>query len=196
MTGQIFSAGTTGPGPGPSGRLARRRPITGQGFCWSGPRGRLGARGSCGRARSLGVLALPLTESTPDDDVVRQGARPRSARWRRAHAGGLLPGPARPLQRAKRRVRAGKSEPERAIGTGCYSWAAARSADAVAGTVTAADGATRSTRASRVGSHQFARPNSATIAGTSRHRTTTASTRIPAPSPVARIFRSVSDEVD
>jgi hypothetical protein len=34
------------------------------------------------------------------------------------------------------------------------------------------------------------------MAGSSRHRTTTASTTIPAPSPVARIFRSVIDEVD
>jgi len=39
-------------------------------------------------------------------------------------------------------------------------------------------------------------PDRATMAGTSRQRTTTASTRIPAPSPVARILRSVSGPVD
>src|SRR5579875_991271 len=55
---------------------------------------------------------------------------------------------------------------------------------------------TRSSLPSGAGSHQFALPNSATIAGTSRQRTTTASTRMPAPRPVARIFRSVIDEVD
>ena len=50
----------------------------------------------------------------------------------------------------------------------------------------------RRIRASQTGIHQFQRPKSATIAGTMRARTTTASTRMPAPSPVARILMSVS----
>lgn len=74
--------------------------------------------------------------------------------------------------------------------------------DAGAGTGAAAAGPAapvagrRRRRAAQAGSHQFARPNRATIAGTSRQRTTTASIRMPAPSPVARIFRSVWPEVD
>ena len=84
-----------------------------------------------------------------------------------------------------------------AVRTARVATSAAAGAAAVraAGTV-AAGTRTRRKRAAQAGSHQFARPNRATIAGTSRHRTTTASTRMPAPSPVARIFRSVCPEVD
>src|SRR5580704_9071879 len=60
----------------------------------------------------------------------------------------------------------------------------------------AAGAGIRSSRASPDGSHQLARPNRATSAGTSSLRTTTASMRMPAPSPVARIFRSVCGPVD
>ena len=53
-------------------------------------------------------------------------------------------------------------------------------------------GAVLSSRASGTGSHQFARPNRATIAGQrAGSGSTMASTRMPAPSPVARILRSV-----
>jgi hypothetical protein len=92
----------------------------------------------------------------------------------------------------------GEPAPGRALArdaSGTRGQPTAEPVPAVAGD-TAREAGTRSTRASGPGSHQFARPNSATIAGTSRHRTTTASTRIPAPSPVARIFRSVIEEVD
>ena len=60
------------------------------------------------------------------------------------------------------------------------------------------DGRTRSRRAAPGGSHQFQLPNSETTAGTSSARMTVASIRIPAASPVARIFTSVSgpDAID
>ena len=51
---------------------------------------------------------------------------------------------------------------------------------------------TRSRRAAPGGSHQFQLPNSETTAGTSSARMTVASIRIPAASPVARIFTTVS----
>ena len=52
----------------------------------------------------------------------------------------------------------------------------------------------RRIRASQNGIHQFQRPKSATIAGTISARTTTASTRMPAPRPVARIGGGLSDD--
>ena len=45
--------------------------------------------------------------------------------------------------------------------------------------------------ASGPGSHQFHRPNSATVAGTRSARTTVASSRMPAPSAVANTLMSV-----
>src|SRR5919197_5068706 len=56
-------------------------------------------------------------------------------------------------------------------------------------------GSTRSARATGRGSHQFQRPKSETAAGTRRARTIVASSRIPAPSPVAIIFTLVSGAV-
>src|SRR5438093_1085550 len=46
------------------------------------------------------------------------------------------------------------------------------------------DGGTRRGRAAQAGSHQFQRPSRATRAGTSRARSTVASSRMPAPSAV------------
>jgi hypothetical protein len=50
----------------------------------------------------------------------------------------------------------------------------------------------RRTAAAHRGSHQFHWPNSDTRAGTSSERTTVASSRMPAPTPVAKIFRNVN----
>jgi two-component system response regulator RegX3 len=65
-----------------------------------------------------------------------------------------------------------------------------------AGSRAAREAGIRRARPSQVGIHQLAGPNSATMAGTSRQRTMTASTRMPVPRPVARIFRSVIGPVD
>ena len=53
------------------------------------------------------------------------------------------------------------------------------------------DAGTLRSRAGQCGSHQFQRPISAITAGTISARITVASRRIPAPRPVANIFRSV-----
>jgi hypothetical protein len=56
------------------------------------------------------------------------------------------------------------------------------------------DGATRSSRATPAGSHQFQRPNRLTSAGTSSARTTVASMRMPTPSAVPSTLMSVPGE--
>jgi hypothetical protein len=60
------------------------------------------------------------------------------------------------------------------------------------GVLAGGEGATRSIVAAQAGSHQFHRPNRDTSAGTSSARTTVASRSIPAPTPVAKIFRKVN----
>ena len=50
------------------------------------------------------------------------------------------------------------------------------------------EGSTRSSFAGQLGSHQFQRPISEITAGTISARITVASSRMPAPSPVANIF--------
>ena len=201
-----------------AGRSSSTRSLRRAGSCRRPRRTRVQPGPPCSSStRRSGWLPTRLTQTEPVRGVHRNLPYPPLSTSSRRNSPGSRSSPLRPLHAVLRPRRPGwnyaSASPAarhqfalRASAT-CASRAAWPAGAAWAGGLAVRPGPCsrarppwpgriRSTRASGVGSHQFARPNSATSAGTSRQRTITASMRMPGASPVARTFRLVCGPVE